>query len=108
MKTNKQNNLDLWKTIQAFPNYEISDRGCVRNIKRQLILKPFLNKNGYYQVVLRNYTGSETHLIHRLTATTFIPNPSNGFCVFHVNEIKTDNSVSNLQWGAPKGNRTNH
>jgi len=53
-----------------------------------------VNNRGYQTVVIRR----KTHMIHRLVAQAFIPNPDNKPCVNHIDGNKLNNQVSNLEW----------
>jgi len=44
-----------WKTIEGYPDYEVSDMGLVRSFSRYLngrLLKPGDNGCGYLQIIL--------------------------------------------------------
>ena len=56
--------------------------------------------DGYLKVKLQG----RTELVHRLVALAFIPNPDGYPQVNHINEIKTDNRVDNLEWCSSKYN----
>lgn len=90
--------IEIYKTIEEYPNYEVSNMGNVRR-KGRKILRPLFTKNtGYYMVCLYNEFGNKRVLIHRLVADAFLPNPNNYPVVNHINEDKTDNRVENLEW----------
>lgn len=57
-----------------------------------------LNAHGYLRIGIIINNKQYSKLTHRLIAETFIPNPLNLATVDHINGIKTDNRVENLQW----------
>ena len=87
-----------WEAVLGYDGkYLISKRGDVYSVRNKKIIKPFISNN-YKQVEL-NLNGKATkHLVHRLVAQTYIPNPNNLPCVNHKDGNKTNNDVSNLEW----------
>ena len=74
-------------------------------LKKGTILKPQLKLYGYPEVNLYNEEGMKSRRVHRLVAETFIPNPENKPEVNHINGVKDDNRVENLEWVTPKENQ---
>lgn len=87
-----------WKKIEGYEKYSVSDTGLVRNDVTGKILLPYTTKKGYLRLHLTENGTTKNHLVHRLVAQAFIPNPCNFDTVDHINGDKTDNRVENLQW----------
>lgn len=96
---------EVWKKIDGFDNYEVSNKGNVRSIKRNKSLKPYKDSSGYYEVKLYSEENGYKQLsVHRLVYKTFVGEIPEGMQVNHINEIKTDNSVENLNLMCCKDN----
>lgn len=103
---------EIWKDVIGFEGYyQVSNLGKVRSLDRivehtyskkltlkGVEMKPQINFGGYCQVRLCKDNNTRGYVIHRLVAQAFIPNPDNKPQVNHINGIKTDNRVENLEW----------
>ncbi len=113
-------NIETWKDIPNYVgHYKVSSLGNIESIERQIwsvknkcfntlksrLLKPLLTKHGYLRVCLQKKDKCNYIFIHRLVAISFIENNLNKTQVNHINGIKTDNRVENLEWNTPSENR---
>ena len=115
---------EIWKPIAGYEDYEVSNFGRVRSLNRYVktsrgnglkpvkgkILKLTVLHNGYVCVRLCANNKQKMHLVHRLVAIAFIPNPNNLPQINHKDENKLNNFVfinpdgsvnpekSNLEW----------
>lgn len=92
--------------IKDYPNYLINRNGKVFSKKHNKFLKTSTHKNGYVKVVLCKESKTKTLLVHRLVAEAYLKNPSNKKTVNHLNGVKTDNRLSNLEWSSHSENLT--
>ena len=103
--------VEIWKDIKGYEGlYQVSNLGRVKSLSiyrknsvceyysKEKILKPLKDKGGYLNVRLWKNKKGKTIKIHRLVACNFLENTENKRDVNHINGIKTDNGVENLEW----------
>ena len=105
------NSLIYWQTehnpIPNFENYTISKNGEIRKVTGKyapMIMKPKLDKDGYYQIGLFKDGKKHHKRIHRLVAITYLENTCNFPDVNHKDGNRVNNNVDNLEWCTKKYN----
>lgn len=105
---------ETWCPVPGFPGYEISDQGQVKSLarlslqgamRRERILKPDANWAGYYHVRLALDGVKHARLVHRLVLLAFKGTCPEGQQARHLNGVRSDNRLDNLEWGTIEENR---
>ena len=98
----------MFKTIQHYPNYEVSTTGIIRNKTTGNNMKWIDNGKGYKVVKLYNADTPKGRLclVHRLVLSTYKPITGN-YDVNHIDGNKSNNSLDNLEW-VTKSENTRH
>ena len=103
--------IEEWKDVKGYEGlYMISNLGRIKSLqgckyrKQERILKQYKKTGGYYQVSLSKNHKSKWFTVHRLVAINFIDNPNNYPQINHIDENKSNNSASNLEWCTAKYN----
>lgn len=100
---------EIWKDIKGYEGkYMVSNLGRVKALyaHHEKILKQYPDEDGYLQLALSKHSKQKWFRVHRLVATTFIPNELDLPWVNHKDEDKSNNRVDNLEWCTPRYNNT--
>lgn len=102
---------EIWRDVPGYEGlYQVSSIGRVKTLDRMIdahvgyrhqkeqIMSFYIDKNGYRKVHICKDSKTKNVMIHRLVCMTFIENPRNLPEVNHINGIKDDNRVENLEW----------
>lgn len=96
---------ETWKVIPKTNGfYLVSNLGRIKSLKKNastggIILKLGLHPKGYLRIGITYDSGKRImKSVARLVGMAFIPNPENKSQINHIDGVKTNNTVSNLEW----------
>jgi hypothetical protein len=111
---------EIWLPIKDYEGfYEVSNLGRVRSVSRivkhsrgggKIVLgdiKSTSSTRGHLRVHLYKHGVTKSFFVHRLVAIAFIPNHENKPSINHINCVRGDNRVENLEWCTSQENE-NH
>lgn len=93
-------NHEVFKTIDKYPRYAVSNYGRVINQETHHLMTPHKNSSGYYNVQFTIKQKNHHLLVHRLVAYTFMdnPDPKHMNIVNHLDENPHNNRLDNLEF----------
>lgn len=109
---------EVWKDIEDFKGYyQVSNLGRVRSLDRVVkgrvgnnvnknskIMATKIDTYGYVNVGFCKNNKKYTKRVHRLVAKAFIKNTQKKKTVNHINGVKDDNRLVNLEWNTQSEN----
>ena len=101
---------EIWKTIEGFDKYEVSNLGNVKSYKRYKDGKLLIPRTSLDYLAVNLYDDKKNNSqprIHTLVANAFVENPDNKPCIDHIDQNKHNNCASNLRWATKSDNAMN-
>ena len=99
-------NIEQWRLIDGYNNYEISSHGRVRNNCTNRILKTQI-QFGYEIVRLTKDKKRNEIRVHRLVGFAFLHKENNQTQIDHIDQNRLNNMLNNLRWSTPSINCRN-
>lgn len=102
---------EIWKDVVGYEGlYQVSNLGRVKSLARKInrgqyiedrgdvFMTLFLNRQGYFTVMLSKNGKKKQHRVHQMVARAFIPNIENKEMINHIDCNTQNNRVENLEW----------
>lgn len=109
--------VEEWKSIPGFSNYEASTEGRIRSITRKVvtyfgtrtavgqIIKPRVKNDGYISVPMTDDNGKRCcWTVHRVVMLTFVGPRPKDMQILHIDDDKRNCALRNLRYGTVQEN----
>ena len=105
----REKELNDWKPYLEFPQYGANKNGDICSFNfgktgKTKKMKLYTDKDGYKYVILKNQGKRHKRFVHRIVLSCFVENEFNKPQVNHINGIRSDNRLENLEWVTAKEN----
>lgn len=109
---------EIWKDVVGYEGVcKVSNLGRVKSldvevecknshtrVSKGIVRATPIDKDGYLKVCINTKGKSITKTVHRIVLEAFVPNINNKPQVNHINGIKHDNRIENLEWSTRSEN----
>lgn len=92
------------RQIKEHPNYCITLDGRLFSLNLMKFVKPYTDRDGYIFYRMSRKSKEFQKKAHRLVAMTYLPNPENKSDVNHIDGVKNNNLLTNLEWATRSEN----
>ena len=91
--------METWEPVKGFEGYMVSSLGRVMSIRYgQKIMKPSIDKRGYYNICLVKDQQKHTKKVHRLMGEAFLAPIEGKTTIDHIDRVPSNNNLANLRW----------
>lgn len=98
--------MERLRTIPGYTLYKAAADGRIWSVRSGKFLIPRKRSDGYMQVTLCEGGAKNQEYVHRLIAAAFVENPDHLNVVNHMDEDRSNNNASNLEWCTYEHNST--
>lgn len=114
---------EVWKDVKGYEGfYQVSSFARVKRLEylqknplsddlcrhKEKIIKQRFDRYGYLRICLNDVKRKPIKkyiTVHRLVAIAFVENPFGETCINHLDNNRSNNNISNLQWCTPRENQ---
>jgi len=88
----------IWREIEDFPLYELSNKGRIRNTKSGRILHTYSDRKGYQIVTLSDHGTQKTVNVGKLVGKAFVDRDYDDLDITYLDGDRSNVEADNIAW----------